>query len=63
MGLSVHLEENIAVLKEKLPIGKSFDIVTREMTLCGVDAYWVGINGMCKTDTLQKLCGRWRRSC
>ncbi|MDE6687082.1 MAG: spore germination protein [Lachnospiraceae bacterium] len=57
MGLSVVLEENIAVLKQKLPIGRSFDIVTREMTLCGVDAYWVGINGMCKTDTLQKLFG------
>lgn len=57
MGLSVCLEENIAVLKEKLPVGKSFDIVTREMTLCGVDAYWVGINGMCKTDILQKLFG------
>lgn len=57
MALSVFLEENIAVLKEKLPVDKSFDIVTRKMTLCGVDAYWVGINGMCKTDILQKLFG------
>lgn len=57
MGLSVCLEENIAELQKLLPVGKSFDIVTRRMTLCGVDAYWIGINGMCKTDILQKLFG------
>ena len=57
MGLSISLEENIEELKRRLPVGKSFDIVTRNMILCGVDAYWVGINGMCRTDILQKLFG------
>ena len=57
MKVSASLENNISTLESMLPIGSSFDIVTRKMQLCGVDAYWVGINGMCRTDLLQKLFG------
>lgn len=57
MKVSASLEKNISTLESLLPIGNSFDIVTRRMQLCGVDAYWVGINGMCRTDLLQKLFG------
>jgi stage V sporulation protein AF len=44
--ISSRLDDNIAVLSEKLPVGRSFDLVTREMQFGKTRAYWVGINGM-----------------
>ncbi len=53
--LSTSLEHNISKLHNILPIGRSFDISTRRLTLGTTAAYWVGINGMCRTEVLQQI--------
>lgn len=55
MTLSANLSENISVLHELLPIDASFDLVTRNLFLGETPAYWVGVNGFCKTDVLQQI--------
>lgn len=55
MLLTTHLEENIALFKKLLPIGKSFDLVTRDLYLGQTPAYFITINGMCRTEVLQKI--------
>ncbi|MBR6664479.1 MAG: spore germination protein [Lachnospiraceae bacterium] len=55
MLLSTRLSDNIAQLKKLLPIGKSFDIVTRELYLGSTRAYFLTINGMCNTEVLQMI--------
>lgn len=44
-ALSTNLQENIASLKTFLPIGKSFDLMYRDLFLGDTPAYWLGING------------------
>lgn len=53
--LSTNLDQNIAHLKTLFPIPKSFDIVTRDLYLGSTRAYWVGINGFCRTEVLQQI--------
>lgn len=53
--LHTSLEKNIAAIQQLLPIGKSFDLVTRDLFLGETPAYWVGINGFCDTDLLQDI--------
>lgn len=53
--LSVRLEENIETAKAIFPIGKSFDLITRELYLGQTRAFFLGINGMCKAEILQRL--------
>ena len=53
--LSPHLSSNIHLLKQLLPIGVSFDLVTRELFFLNTPAYFLGINGFCKTDILQLI--------
>ena len=55
LHLSTSLSENIALLHKLLPIGKSFDLVTRDLYLGSTQAYWLGINGFCKTEILQQI--------
>lgn len=55
MTLSAKLEENIQYLKKALPIGSSFDLVTRELLLGETKAYFLGVNGFCKTEILQQI--------
>ena len=55
MLLSTRLTDNITQLKKLLPIGKSFDIVARELYLGSTRAYFVTINGMCNTEVLQMI--------
>ncbi len=55
MTLSTHLEENIAGLKKLLPIGKSFDLVTRNLSLGDTPAFFITINGMCRTEVIQQI--------
>lgn len=55
MKLTTSLKENIAAAHTLLPIGDSFDIITRELSLGDTPAYLLGINGMCKTDVLQRI--------
>lgn len=53
--LSSDLTDNITALKELLPIGRSFDLVTRDLILGDTPCYWLGINGLCKTELLQQI--------
>lgn len=55
MLLSTRLTDNIDQIKKLLPIGKSFDIVSRELYLGSTRAYFVTVNGMCRTEVLQKI--------
>lgn len=53
--LSVSLEENVEYLKTLLPIGTSFDLVYRHLYLGDTPAYWLGVNGFCRTEILQQI--------
>lgn len=53
--VSACLEENIATLKEFLPIDTSFDLIYRNLYLGETPAYWLGINGFCRTEILQQI--------
>lgn len=55
MPLSERLEENIEYLKSQLPIGASFDLMTRNLYLGETKAYFLGVNGFCKTEILQQI--------
>ena len=55
MLLSTRLSDNITRLKKLLPIGKSFDLVTRNLYLGDTPAYFITINGMCRTEVLQEI--------
>ena len=54
-SLSTDLSENIQTLHRLLPIGKSFDLVTRYLYHGDTRAYWIGVNGFCKTELLQRI--------
>ncbi len=53
--LSINLNENISALKELLPIGISFDLVYRHLYLGDTPAFWLGVNGFCRTEILQQI--------
>ena len=54
-SLSTDLSQNIALLHTLLPITKSFDLITRDLVLGNTRAFWLGINGFCKTEILQQI--------
>lgn len=53
--LSSNLSKNKKLFQDLLPIGKSFDIITREITLGSTPCYFLAINGMCDLQTIQWL--------
>lgn len=53
--LSKHLSENINSLEQLLPIHQSFDLVTRDLKLGDTSAYFLCVNGFCKTEILQQI--------
>ncbi len=53
--LSNNIDKNIETLQELFPIGKSFDLITRNLMLGNAKAFWIGINGFCRNDLLQQL--------
>lgn len=55
MSISINLSDNIQYLHKKLPIDKSFDFITKDLVITGTKAFWIGINGLCKTDILQRI--------
>ena len=55
ISLSRNLSENIEMLHRFLPIDTSFDLLTRDLYLGETKAYWIGINGFCKTELLQRI--------
>lgn len=55
MALSTNLENNIKELESRLPIHTSFDLMTRRLLLGETRAFFLGVNGFCKTDILQQI--------
>ena len=55
MKLSSSLEINIKQAHQLFPIGKSFDLITRNLRLGTTNAWFLGINGMCRTEVLQEI--------
>ena len=55
MALSSDLRENILYIEEHLPVRKSFDLMTRNLYLGETPAFFLGVNGFCKTDILQQI--------
>jgi len=55
MSLSAKLDENIQYLQENLPLRRSFDLMTRDLLLGKTRAYFLGVNGFCKTEILQQI--------
>jgi len=55
MTLSSILEENIRYIEEHLPVKDSFDLITRHLYLGKTKAFFLGVNGFCKTDVLQQI--------
>lgn len=55
MQLTSNLDNNISLFKKLLPIGKSFDLVARELYLGRTRAYFLTINGMCRSEVLQQI--------
>lgn len=55
MQISERLQDNIDHMKANLPIGTSFDLMTRDLYLGETKAYFMGVNGFCKTEILQQI--------
>lgn len=55
MKINRKLQENIDYIKETLPVGTSFDLMTRELYLGETKAFFLGVNGFCKTELLQQI--------
>ncbi len=55
MQISERLQDNIDYMKANLPIGTSFDLMTRDLYLGETKAYFMGVNGFCKTEILQRI--------
>lgn len=53
--ISSSLQDNINMLHELLPLSKSFDLLTRKITLCNLDSFFIGINGYCDDKVLHTL--------
>ena len=55
MTLSRNLQENITYLHHALPLQSSFDLITRDLLLGDTRAFFLGVNGFCKTEILQQI--------
>lgn len=55
MNLSANLEENISFLKGNMPLDSSFDLMSRSLMLGRTKAFFLGVNGFCKTEILQQI--------
>jgi len=55
--VSKYLSANIDILHRVLPLKKSFELITRQLQVCSANAFWVGLNGFCVSEMLEKLFG------
>ena len=53
--LSTDLQENIRYLEAELPLSTSFDLITRKLFLGDTPAFFIGVNGFCRTEVLQQI--------
>lgn len=54
-SLTSSLSENKKILETLLPIGISFDFVTKELLLGSTRCFFLGINGLCDMEFLQRI--------
>ena len=50
-----NLKDNICLFQDILPLNKSFDIITRELSLGSTPCFFIGLNGMCDLQVIQWL--------
>ena len=50
-----NLADNICLFQNVLPLNKSFDIITREISLGSTPCFFIGLNGMCDLKIIQWL--------
>lgn len=55
MLISKNLEDNLHYLQTRLPLDNSFDYLQRSLTISSHSALFLGINGLCNTDLLEKI--------
>ena len=55
MKLSFSLQENIRQLNTLFSIEKSFDFIHRNLYFGETPAYWLGINGFCKSEIMLRI--------
>ncbi len=55
MKVSKSLRENIKMAQSILPIGKSFDLITRELSFGSLSSYFIAVNGLFHQELLQRL--------
>ena len=55
MKLSTDLEQNIQKARQLLPLDKSFDLVTRRLSLGETGCFWIGVNGLLRVEILQQI--------
>lgn len=55
MLISKNLEDNLHYLQTHLPLDNSFDYLQRSLTISSHSALFLGINGLCNTDLLEKI--------
>ena len=57
ISIQTSLQANVALLRSFLPIGRSFDLMTRDLLLGKTRAFWIGLNGFCVSELLEKMFG------
>ena len=58
--ISTNITENIDQLKTKIPIGQSFDVVAREISVGSHKGYYVLINGLINSTLVLRLFQRFQ---
>lgn len=53
--ISTNLADNINFIEETLPIGISYDIMTRDLFFGQTKVFWIGLNGLSNTEMLQRI--------
>lgn len=55
MQLTKSLQENKERVQQIFPTETSYDLIHRDLYLGQTKAYWLGVNGFCKNDLLQRI--------
>ena len=53
--ISLHLEDNIQIMRSRLPIQESFDLLQRNLIIGGQESCFYYVNGFANEETIQKI--------
>ena len=62
MQISTHLSETKKILKTMLPLGTSFDLLTRDLLFGKTEAFFFGIDGFVKDDIMFYILNRLQKT-